>query len=233
MATLPPAVSSGNTKLGKCDILNRAVGNTCSPTCPYLTGIGVPKHAKCYAKSTEQRFDDARACGESNARVGALELRQALESCAKRGRAFRFHERGDFGNGKAHQVDGRYVLAIERALDGAERLPAMWSYTHIYHQRLSALTERGLTMYASVHNAEQIDKAESAGFRLFALVLPERVQGKCKPQIRALPEHDGSAYVERHGRRWLVCPAQRDHKLTCDKCGYCVHGRGNVAFLTH
>ena len=229
------SISNGNTKLGRGLILSRTVGDTCCPTCPYLTGVGVPKHARCYAECTENRFRSARAAGERNRSPSVAALRAILRIAAAKRLPLRIHERGDFGNGRRQAIDGRYVLAWERALDAYPDV-SVWTYTHIYHSRLSALSRRGVSIYASVHGQEHIQMASRAGFRRFALVLPYR-PAQARPQLRSMPVYDGPRYARAHGRRWYVCPAQyagqRATKLTCDRCGYCIAGAGHVAFLTH
>jgi len=166
--------------------------------------------------------------------VSARQFAALLERAKCLARPLRLHERGDFGNGKPHSVDGRYVRALETALDKVKGA-VVWTYTHIYHKRLAALSARGVSMYASVHNASDIEQAQRAGFKLFALVLPYRPK-RCKPQVRALPVYDGPRFIEQDGRRYLVCPAQHNpngKKITCSQCRHCIEGRGNVAFLTH
>jgi hypothetical protein len=256
-----PVLSDGNEKLGRVDILNRAVGDTCSPTCPFLArsdirkrltlttrqviargkvSFAIPDCAKCYAEHTEDRFAAARAIGEQNKRVSTAQIFGMLWRAYRRGRAIRLHERGDFGNGKPHAIDARYVGAIERGIDKAIALnvmPAVWAYTHVYHERLAALADRRVSIYASCHNSDDVALARRAGFERFAVVLPKRTPGTCKPQVRGLKEYNGAQRVTISGVDAIVCPAQYlangTNKPNCDECGLCVHSRANVAFLIH
>jgi len=229
MSTILPTFSEGNTKLGKCIILSRAVGDTCSPDCPNYGKA-------CYARATERRFADARRCGLENANVRTPQIVSLLGLARAKERAVRLHERGDFGNGRVQQIDKRYVGAIERGMQRLGHAVRVWTYTHIYRRRLARLAKLGLSIYASIHGRETLDKARAAGFTRFALQLPQRPH-KVKPQRRALPEYTGPQAFERFGERFIVCPAQYNVRgnalITCERCGICPDGRSSVAFLTH
>ncbi len=223
-----PTYSKGNTKLGKCLIISRAVGNTCSSDCPMMKD--------CYAAFTEKRFSHVRRCGLQNAKVRTGEIKALLKFARQQNIPIRFHERGDFGNGKCQQIDKRYVRAVELGLQKFNGSVKVWTYTHIYHERLAALSNLGLSIYASIHNNRDIEVATKAGFKLFATVIPERPH-KVKAFLKPIPEYSGPQTLTKYGLRWIVCPAQYMKNggtlRKCVKCKICINGRSNVAFLRH
>ena len=218
--------SPGNDKLGRCPVLNRAVGVTCPVTCPYLTGIGIPRQCKCYAEHTEDRFEHSKRIGRHNTNKRE---RQDLVTLFRCGRDVRLHERGDFYF--KGRIDRGYVRDVRHALK--KRTNRVWTYTHGYAKELARLQDDGLNIYASCHSKSDIDLAFRKGFKLIALVLPERTPGVCKSALRGLKPYDGGAWIKCHGLTLLVCPAQRKKNVTCDRCKWCIQGSGHVAFLQH
>ena len=103
----------------------------------------------------------------------------------------------------------------------------MWAYTHKFAKSLAGLPY--ISMYASVQDSKEVAKAKNAGFKLLAWLT--HVRGKPGgnrnvPTRLDIPELDG---------RTLICPEQRLgwKRVTCDRCRWCVEGKGNVAFLFH
>lgn len=223
-----PTYSKGNTKLGKCLIVSRAVGDTCTPDCPMARD--------CYARFTERRFKHVRRCGLENANIRTREIKALLKLARQRKVPIRLHERGDFGNGKRQQIDKRYVRAIELGLQQSNRSVKVWTYTHIYHKRLASLSSLGLSIYASVHNSHNIKLATNAGFKLFVTVLPER-PNKVKPWLKPITQYSGPQTLIKYRRRWIVCPAQYNVRgnetIKCIDCRICIDGLANIAFLRH
>lgn len=105
-------------------------------------------------------------------------------------------------------------------------LPHTFTYTHIYDHRIAELQDYGVNVYASVHGETDIEEAKKAGFNLFAFAtkIPKKKGGT----------PDAPKYIDLPVLgRTLVCPEQRmgRKRVTCDKCKWCVEGKGNVAFL--
>lgn len=216
----------GNSKLGKkCLIVSRPVGLTCPSDCFFLNN-------GCYAQATEKRFPNARKAGWDNVKVSSDEIYELLLLADKKQYSVRIHERGDFIlNDK---VDWDYVKAWKTAVNkfvkefGEDKLPHIWVYTHAYYKGISNLSKTGINVYASVHNKLDYEKAKKAGFDLFAFCSTIR---KKKGGSRGVDKY---IEVEELGRT-LVCPEQRlgRNRVTCDKCKFCISGKGNILFLEH
>jgi len=148
-------------------------------------------------------------------------------------RPVRLHVGGDFLrlNGL---FDGAYLKAWVDGLHTLkDDLPRILCFTHVLDRVLPLFLRSyfdKFKLFASVHSREDIDKAEGSGFERLALAMKETHY-----------EWDGyagggGAWVERFGKRFLVCPEQRGKLLNCESCRYCwgdwSHG-GHVAFLEH
>ena len=120
----------------------------------------------------------------------------------------------------------------------------MWAYTHIYDPKLSRILGKYITMYASVHNHDDVAKAKAAGFKLFAWcdsdekIATKRPRGKKKAdQWRS----DLPKMVILGDDRYITCPEIRRGRgvVTCTKsknsvnCQLCVQGLANVLFPSH
>ena len=232
-------VAEGNDKLGKgCLVVSRPVGDTCPSDCSYLNN-------GCYAEATENQYKNARHAGFANIVTEKNRIRAMILEAKRKGKSIRWHERGDwFLNG---ELDTDYVnnvtWACESILADGDTLPDMWFYTHIYDERLVSL-EKYMAVYASVHNAEHKQKAQSAGFKMFAWcdsdmkIAPKRPKSKAKAEAwrKALPKLvvlDDTKYVVcpeiRRGRAVITCTGTKD-SISCDMC---VKGLANVLFPAH
>lgn len=207
----------GNDKIGRAIIVNRPVGKSCPTNCPLLNN-------GCYAKKTEKRFDNARAAVEENMDITADDLVSLLDSASKQGKDIRVHERGEFlHDGK---LDRPYLNAWHKALSLRPNHPHIWAYTHVYLKSIAKLAQPKVSVYASVHNEEDVKKAQNKGFKLFAWQVDIRKRKGGSPDVSKklnLPILGET----------LVCPEQRlgRKKITCDKCRWCIEGKGNVVFL--
>lgn len=208
----------GNEKLGKnVVVVNRPVELTCPPDCPFL-------HFGCYAEKTENRFKDARRVSYENLALTVEEIQEIIRIAVSKEKDVRMHERGDFlQNGKADQT---YIGNWRKAIAASPDLPYIWGYTHAYQKSIANLQQKNVNIYASVHNEEDVKKAKQKGFKLFAWAIdtPKKRGGsKDFPAKVELPVIG----------KTLVCPEQRlgRDKVTCDKCRWCVEGKGNVVFL--
>lgn len=233
--------SKGNDKLGKenCIVVSRPVGDTCPSTCDFL-GNG------CYAENLENIYPGVRPAGLQNLITEKHRIRAMIVDAKAKGKAIRWHERGDFFKDEA--LDDEYVdniiWACESIIDSGGELPDMWAYTHIYDVRLSRDLGAYVVMYASVHNDADRDKARAAGFTLFAhcdsdeKIAPKRPRGKKKADAwrASLPKLvvlDGEKYVTcpeiKRGRGVVTCTRTKD-SVTCNLC---VKGLANVLFPSH
>lgn len=208
--------SQGNEKLGKqVVVLNRVVGLTCDPKCPLLNN-------GCYAEKTEKRFPNSRQVGLDNLEAGASDIAEAIEFAVQKNKDVRIHERGDFLlEGK---LDKKYLNAWKKAINTVKKIPHIWTYTHSYLKSLANLNH--VNVYASVHNENDVKKAKANGFKLFAYALTDRKRKGGSPDY---PKFVDLPVIG----KTLVCPEQRlgRKRVTCDKCRWCVEGKGNVAFL--
>ena len=235
--------ADGNDKLGKnCLVVSRPVGidgdGTCPPTCVFY-GDG------CYAEATEKQYKNVRPASLQNVITEIGKIRSMLIDAIKRNKSIRWHERGDWF--KDGQLDENYVnnvsVACESVIESGYTLPDMWFYTHIYDSRLAAL-EKYMSVYASVHNADDMAQAKRAGFKLFAWcdsdkkVAPKRPRGKIKKAAwqAALPKLvvlEGETFVTcpeiKKGRDFVTCTGNKNSRA----CNMCVHGRKNVLFPCH
>jgi hypothetical protein len=207
---------TGNGKLGKkVVVVSRPVGLSCPSSCPFLDTV-------CYAQGTEKQFPNSRKAGMANMAVTTNQIRTELEFAERNGKSVRIHERGDFC--RNDKLDMPYVRAWSQALKTVKT--KVWAYTHYYTKMLAKMPN--VSMYASVHNAQDIKKAKQAGFTLFAFC--SKIKGKNGGNA------DAPKFIDVPGLgKTLVCPEQRlgRKRVTCDKCRWCVEGKGNVAFLEH
>ena len=158
--------AKGNDKLGKenCIVVSRPVGDTCPPTCDFL-GNG------CYAEQLEKIYPGVRPAGMQNLITEKNKIRAMLVNAEKKGNDLRWHERGDFykdGNKLDIEYIDNILWACRSILQEGGKLPKMWAYTHIYDPKLSRILGKYITMYASVHNHDDVKRAKAAGFTLFA-----------------------------------------------------------------
>jgi hypothetical protein len=214
-------IEDGNEKLGKnVFVISRPVGLTCPSDCFFL-------HNGCYAERTEKQYPNARRSSESNVVVTSDEIEAMVRYAYAQKKSVRIHERGDWC--LDNQLDLDYLSAWRDGVSKVRRKPFIFTYTHLLDERLAKLGEVGISVYASVHNAEDIDKAKSAGFTLFAYVSSiKKKRGGSGGNVESyisLPVLG----------RTLVCPEQRlgRKRVTCDKCKVCIEGKQNVLFLTH
>lgn len=235
--------ADGNDKLGKnCLVVSRPVGiegdGTCPSTCVFF-GNG------CYAEATEKQYKNVRPASMQNVITEIGKIRSMLIDAIKRGKSIRWHERGDwFKDGK---LDENYVnnvsVACESVIESGYTLPDMWFYTHIYDRRLVAL-EKYMSVYASVHNADDMAAAKAVGFKLFAWcdsdqkVATKRPRGKIKKAEwqAALPKLvvlEGETFVTcpeiKKGRNFVTCTGNKNSRA----CNMCVRGIKNVLFPCH
>ena len=236
--------AKGNDKLGKenCIVVSRPVGDTCPPTCDFL-GNG------CYAEQLEKIYPGVRPAGMQNLITEKNKIRAMLVNAEKKGNDLRWHERGDFyKNGS--ELDIEYIdnilWACRSILAEGGKLPKMWTYTHIYDPKLSRILGKYVTMYASVHNEDDVKKAKAAGFTLFAWcdsdkkVAPKRPRGN-KNGVADKWRSNLPKLVVLGGDKYITCPEIRRGRgvVTCTKsknsvnCQLCVKGLANVLFPSH
>jgi hypothetical protein len=232
-------VANGNEKLGQgCLVVSRPVGDTCPSTCAFL-GNG------CYAEQTEKMYPNVRPAGMQNVITERGRIRSMILDAISQGKSIRWHERGDwFLNGS---LDLDYVNNVIWACDSivadGKMLPDMWFYTHIYDPRL-CMMDKYMAVYASVHNATDMEKARGAGFKLFAWcdsdqkVATKRPRSKVKADAwrKSLPK-----LVVLNDTKFVTCPEIRRGRgvVTCTPtkgsvdCNLCVKGLANVLFPSH
>lgn len=213
-------IQDGNEKLGKSVfVISRPVGLTCPQDCFFLNN-------GCYAQRTENQYKQTRISAQSNVVITADEVEGTVRYAWSQKKSIRILERGDWGlNG---EIDEKFVQAW---YDGTSRVrlkPFIFAYTHFYDARIAKLSEVGITVYASVHNANDVETAKKAGFTRFAFATEiKKTRGG---------SHDVARYIELPVLgRTLVCPEQRlgRDRVTCDTCKVCIEGKQNVAFLRH
>lgn len=223
----------GNEKLGPgCLVVSRPVGDTCPSSCQFL-GNG------CYAQFTEKRFPNARKAGFENLHSDRTKIRVMILTAVKEGKSIRWHERGDFG--LDNSLDMEYIENIEavclQLLRENKALPQMWAYTHIYDSRILTRLSQFITIYASVHNAEDMQAAKAAGFKLFAWCdtdgqFPKKGKGG-NPDAPKLAIIENERFVTcpemRRGRDTVTCTGSKDTLA----CKLCTMGTANVLFLKH
>lgn len=213
-------IENGNEKLGKnVFVISRPVGLTCPSDCFFL-------HNGCYAERTEKQYKNTRVSAEANIVVTADEIEGMVRYAYSQKKSIRISERGDFGLN--NEVDEDYVGAWYNGVKNVRLKPYIFTYTHFLDARVAKLEEVGISVYASVHNEADIEKAKSAGFKRFAYItdIKKKKGGS----------HDAPKYVELPViGRTLVCPEQRmgRKKVTCDICKVCVQGKQNIVFLAH
>ena len=232
-------VANGNDKLGKgCLVVSRPVGDTCPSSCAFL-GNG------CYAEQTEKMYPNVRPAGMVNLITERGRIRSMILDAKRQGKSIRWHERGDwFLNGS---LDTTYVenvtWACESILADGDSLPDMWFYTHIYDNRLVAM-EKYMAVYASVHNAEDMNEAKSHGFKLFAWCDSDEKIAKKRPKRKNLADAWRSSLpklVVLNDSKFVTCPEIRRGRgiVTCTptkgsvSCELCVKGLANVLFPSH
>lgn len=225
--------ANGNEKLGsRCIVVSRPVGDTCPSSCEFLDN-------GCYAQATEKRFPNARTAGLTNVITEKNKIRAMITHAKKSGLSIRWHERGDFGINDS--IDMEYVENIEWAcldiLRKNGKLPEMWTYTHFYDKRIVTRLSSFMKLYASVHNAEDMQAAKAAGFKLFAWCdtngqFPKKGKGG-NPNI--------PGFVILENETFYACPEMRQgrDKITCSgslgtqACRLCIKGTANVLFANH
>lgn len=213
-------IEDGNSKVGKSVfVVSRPVGLTCPSDCFFL-------HNGCYAERTENQYKKTRKSAEANIVITADEVEGAVRYAYAQKKSVRIGERGDWGlNG---EVDENYIAAWYDGVSRVRLKPFIFTYTHFYDARIAKLQEVGITIYASVHDTEDVETAKAAGFRLFAFAttIKKKLGGS----------RDVARYIELPVLgRTLVCPEQRlgRDRVTCDRCKVCIEGKQNVAFLKH
>lgn len=216
--------SQFNSKVGNALIISRPTITTCPTSC-YFAGNG------CYAERSEKRFPNSRKFIENNIELSEEEILTLLKDVVKLKLPIRINANGDLGlNDK---VDIKYINTWKKALSKSKYKPTIWLYTHFYSRHISSLSYYGVNVYASIHNKDDYKKAKRAGFKLYAYVSTDRQK---KGGSYEYPK-----YVETILGRTLVCPENRlgRDRVTCagtstsTACNFCVHGRGNICFLSH
>ena len=150
----------------------------------------------------------------------------------------RLHPGGDFLKPDG-EFDSEYMMAWRFAMGrnpGRESrapdrsAPPQWfprilAFTHVYDSKLPVWLGPWISLFASVHSPEDLRWAAESGFTRFALAMEEKHY-----------EWHGGPWLERFGKRFLVCPAIREKLPDCSSCRYCWrewgHG-GHVAFPEH
>ena len=232
-------VANGNDKLGKgCLVVSRPVGDTCPPDCAFL-GDG------CYAEQTEKMYPNVRPAGMQNLITEKHRIRSMILDAISKNKSIRWHERGDwFLNGK---LDMDYlnnvIWACDSILADGKSLPDMWFYTHIYDPRLSMM-DKYMSVYASIHNADDKAKAVAAGFKLFAWCDSDQKIVAKRPKRKAAADAWRAALpklVIIDDTKYVTCPEIRRGRgvVTCTptkgsvSCDLCVRGLANVLFPSH
>ena len=234
-------VANGNDKLGKgCVVVSRPVGDTCPSTCAFL-GNG------CYAEATERQYKNVRPASMQNVITEVARIRSMIIDAIKRGKSIRFMERGDwFLDGKLDEDFVNNVsAACESILESGYTLPKMWFYTHVYDNRLPKKLGKYFSIFASVHNENDMAEAKRNGFVKFAWcdsdmrIAPKRPRGKAKKeewkkQLPKLVILGGEKFVTcpeiRKGRDFVTCTGNKDSKA----CKMCLDKeKPNVLFPCH
>lgn len=231
----------GNAKVGTRVITHsRPVGDTCPPDCRFLGN-------QCYQETTEKLRPNVRSAAMENVITDHGRLRAMFLYAASAGQDVRLLVGGDFmirGEFDTEFCDS-IRWACESITSRGGSLPKIWLYSHVIDSRVASLGALGISVYASVHSAADVRKAKRAGFKLFALAdvdekhlpkAPRRSAEKVAAWRKGLPR-----WVELAGERFLVCPEQRRGRgvVSCSgspeslRCGWCVAGRGSVAFAKH
>lgn len=232
-------VANGNDKLGKgCLVVSRPVGDTCPSDCDFL-GNG------CYAEQTEKMYPGVRPAGMQNLITEKHRIRSMILDAIRQDKSIRWHERGDWFLNGSLDLDyvNNVIWACESILADGKILPDMWFYTHIYDPRL-CMMDKFMSVYASIHDANDKAQAVAAGFKLFAWcdsdqkIAPKRPRSKAKADAwrKALPKLviiDGDKYITcpeiRRGRGVVTCTPTKG-SISCDLC---VRGLANVLFPSH
>jgi hypothetical protein len=162
--------------------------------------------------------------GEQNIGATAEEIQEAIDFAVESGKDVRLHERGDFL--LDNKIDREYVNNWQSVLTATRNLPWIWGYTHVFQVSIAKLRQKRVNLYASVHSTKDIKQAKKKGFKLFAWQIdtPKKRGGsKNFPAKLDMPILG----------RTLVCPEQRlgRNNITCDKCRWCIEGKGHVIFL--
>jgi len=168
-----------------------------------------------------------------------MKIRAFIVTAIQQRKTIRWHERGDFGID--NQIDMKYIENIETVCNQLTRegkeLPVMWAYTHFYDSRIVDRLSPFIKLYASVHNAENLQAAKTAGFQYFAWCDTDgNFPKKGKGGNRNAPK---LAIIE--GEKFVTCPEMRLGRdaFTCtgckttNACNLCVNGLANVLFLRH
>lgn len=209
-----------NKKVGWAAIISRPVGDTCPSTCHFLNN-------GCYAERTERIYTNTRKSAANNIISDEHRLRSMLIEALKKNLIVRIHERGDFGLND--EVDMDYVnnwrIALESVLKSHGKLPKIWAYTHFYDARIVENLGKYISLYASVHNDEQVKTAKKAGFTLFAWCSDIK-KGRKETDIKKLEDSKELGKTQ-------VCPNLINKNITCEMCQWCTTGRNNIAFLKH
>jgi hypothetical protein len=235
----------GNSKIGEDAIAHsRPVGaendGTCPSTCKLLDG-------ECYAQAQQTRWPNTLAAAKQNLITEANQMHSMFVRALKSNQDVRLFVTGDAM--RNNKLDKEFLANLRWAAESVRakhgRLPKIWLFTHVHRKELAALSDIA-AVYASVHTEGELAKAEKAGFTLFALadldgsllpIAPKTTSKKKKDAWRAtLP-----ARIKFGGKEFLVCPEQRKgrDRVTCSggiktmRCGWCVEGRGSVAFALH
>lgn len=156
-------------------------------------------YQSCYAKSGPTNIVFNRAGQDEN---DAISITTFIASLAK-GWKMRHHVAGDLVNA-AQEIDKPYLTALIEALK--KRLDLVtWSYTHAW-RLFESNPFKGIVSVnfnASCDSITEIKEARAKGFDT-VVIMPENAKS--------------GAY---DGERIVICPAQVNKAITCDKCLLC------------
>ena len=234
-------VANGNDKLGKgCLVVSRPVGDTCPSSCAFL-GNG------CYAEQTEKMYPGVRPAGMQNVITEKHRIRAMILDAIRQGKSIRFMERGDwFLNG---ELDTAFVenvaWACNSIVSDGTTLPKMWFYTHVYDERIPAKLGKYFSIFASIHNIEQMKIAKSKGFTKFAWCDSDQKIARKRPRSKAKADAWRKSLpklVVLEGEKFVTCPEIRRGRgiVTCTPtkgsmaCQMCLDKeKPNVLFPCH
>lgn len=234
-------IAEGNDKLGKnCFVVSRPVGDTCPSSCAFLNN-------GCYAEATERQYTNARVAGFANVITERGRIRSMILEAQRKGKSIRFMERGDwFKNG---QLDIEFLENVEWACESivssGGSLPKMWFYTHIYDSRIPSKLSKYFSIFASIHNLEDMQKAKDNGFVKFAWCDSDQKIATKRPRSKTKLEQwrkELPKLVVLGEEKFIVCPEIRKgrNNITCTgtknttACRMCLDSnKPNVLFPCH
>lgn len=208
-------LKSNNAKTGAIPV-STSPHSTCPTSCP-LRGNGCyagqgPLSWHWKAVSDGRRGDDWATFLKTVARIPA-------------GQLWRHNQAGDLP-GRGDRINARSLGQLARANRGKRG----WTYTHKPVVGTSPV---------AIRNREAVRKANADGFvvNLSANSMAHADQLKaadCGPVVVVVPHDSPPTTFTPAGHKVVVCPAQRDERITCAQCGLCARQRSVVVgFLAH